>query len=469
MHFRKSMLLLSLIGCLFLYSSAFAQWSGDFSYTVSQAPSGMYVATITGYIGSSIYVYVPSQIDYMPVVSIGPTAFMGYTKMTGIDIPSSITSIGIFAFGGCTGLTSVTIPSSITSIGYGAFCDCTGLGSISIPASVTSIEREAFSGCSGLTDAYFYGNAPTMGSDVFRNCASGFTVYYLSGATGFTNPWYGYPAVVFDPNSTTTTTSIGPSTTTTTVASTTTTVFVDVDTDGDGKFDYIQAGCSNLDGDCDYNDAAADGNQIAMMNNDGTSTFLKTYADIGFNAVTPAFHPVRTETRNYCTNLSWGGIDTWQPLDEHDIWKLVSANHPFDAACNSYDWGCYVFSTAWSSKTSWVAPPAPWNAKLTLNMEINYWYRNWIIRMEGCAASDANWFIVDSSDIYKYSKFETDPRWPNARPMVICKAIVTTSTTTTSTPDDTTTSTTTSIVDTDGDGVADASDNCPSHCQPPAA
>jgi hypothetical protein len=36
-----------------------------------------------------------------------------------------------------------------------------------------------------------------MGTSVFVSCASGFTVYYLAGASGFTNPWYDYPTAVF--------------------------------------------------------------------------------------------------------------------------------------------------------------------------------------------------------------------------------------------------------------------------------
>jgi hypothetical protein len=47
-----------------------------------------------------------------------------------------------------------------------------------------------------MTAAYFYGNAPTMGAQVFNNCASCFTVYHLTGAAGFTNPWCGYPTAV---------------------------------------------------------------------------------------------------------------------------------------------------------------------------------------------------------------------------------------------------------------------------------
>jgi len=60
-----------------------------------------------------------------------------------------------------------------------------------------------------LTAAYFYGNAPNLSTEVFLSCASGFTVYYLASSTGFSNPWYGYPTAVFDPNATTTTTTAG--------------------------------------------------------------------------------------------------------------------------------------------------------------------------------------------------------------------------------------------------------------------
>jgi hypothetical protein len=54
-----------------------------------------------------------------------------------------------------------------------------------------------------LTRAYFQGNAPYIeldeGESVFYNCASGFTVCYTAESTGFTNPWYGYPAKVCSP------------------------------------------------------------------------------------------------------------------------------------------------------------------------------------------------------------------------------------------------------------------------------
>jgi hypothetical protein len=84
-----------------------------------------------------------------------------------------VTSIGVVAFLGCTGLSGVTLPSSVASIGNGAFQDC-----------------------SNLAGAYFQGNAPSsFGTAVFGGAAAGFTIYYPSGATGWTTPtWEGYPA-----------------------------------------------------------------------------------------------------------------------------------------------------------------------------------------------------------------------------------------------------------------------------------
>ena len=72
-----------------------------------------------------------------------------------------VTSIGEEAFYRCTGLTFVTIPNSVTEIGYSAFRGCTGITSVTIPESVTCINEEAFYGCK-LRNVYVKSATPPI-------------------------------------------------------------------------------------------------------------------------------------------------------------------------------------------------------------------------------------------------------------------------------------------------------------------
>jgi len=65
-------------------------------------------------------------------------------------IPNSVASIGYNSMCGFSDITFITIPNSVTEICFGAFQSC-GLTSITIPNSVTNIGEYAFAYCSGLT------------------------------------------------------------------------------------------------------------------------------------------------------------------------------------------------------------------------------------------------------------------------------------------------------------------------------
>jgi len=113
------------------------------------------------------------------LTSIGAGAFRWCSKLTTINIPSLVTSIGENAFYGCSDLTSVTLPSSVTSIGANAFKECISLATINIPVSVTSIGENAFYGCKGLTSFIIPSGITSIAGSTFYNC---------SGLTSLTIP-----------------------------------------------------------------------------------------------------------------------------------------------------------------------------------------------------------------------------------------------------------------------------------------
>ena len=69
----------------------------------------------------------------------GNNLYLGYDKVTSLEIPSSVTRINDYVFDSCS-FTSVTLPYGLQSIGKNAFFGCTGLTSINIPTTVNSID-----------------------------------------------------------------------------------------------------------------------------------------------------------------------------------------------------------------------------------------------------------------------------------------------------------------------------------------
>jgi len=199
----------------------------DYYYTTNNG-----TITITGYTGPGGDVTIPSTINGLLVTSIGHRAFDGCNSLTSVTIPNSVTNIGVAAFEDCTSLTAITvdalnsfyssvdgvlfnksqttliqypggkagsytIANSVTSIGS-AFYSCTSLTSVTIGNSVTNIGSGAFEGCTNLTGVYFKGNAPSVGSVPFYGDNNA-TVYYLPGTTGWSSPFAGLPALLWNP------------------------------------------------------------------------------------------------------------------------------------------------------------------------------------------------------------------------------------------------------------------------------
>lgn len=109
------------------------------------------------------------------VRSIGSNSFRGCTDLTSIDyraencervtsegstqsglssrslvsltIAEGVRNIPPYAFDGCTRLSAINLPSTIESIGHYAFADCSSVKKLVIPAGVKNIDGGAFQGC----------------------------------------------------------------------------------------------------------------------------------------------------------------------------------------------------------------------------------------------------------------------------------------------------------------------------------
>ncbi|MBU7006037.1 leucine-rich repeat protein [Phosphitispora fastidiosa] len=144
------------------------------------------------------------------VTYIGQHAFYG-TNLTILSVPNSVETIDFAAFADCSALADITIVgNNLDTLGQGAFSGtaiteisiptslsiidditfqyCTALTSVTIPANIMNIGYSAFNGCTALTSAVFEGDAPVMENFVFSSVHEDFTVYFYTGAAGFTTP-----------------------------------------------------------------------------------------------------------------------------------------------------------------------------------------------------------------------------------------------------------------------------------------
>ena len=145
--------IVAILALIFACHASFADTSGDWTYTVSNNQ-----ATITGYTGAGGAVTIPSSVNGIPVVGVGPKGYAwqfptvfgyGNQSITSVTIQDGVTSIGASAFSACVGLTNITIPTSVVSIGEWAFHSCQKLNSVNL-LGVEEIGFSVFNSCTRL-------------------------------------------------------------------------------------------------------------------------------------------------------------------------------------------------------------------------------------------------------------------------------------------------------------------------------
>ena len=117
-------------------------------------------------------IVIPSTYNSKPVTRIGISAFEGYSALTGITIPDSVTTIEDDAFFDCDGLVNVSLGNGVTEIRDNAFDCCTSLKNITIPSSVTSLGHAAFRSCSSLQSVVIDNSIIDIGWEAFSDCSN---------------------------------------------------------------------------------------------------------------------------------------------------------------------------------------------------------------------------------------------------------------------------------------------------------
>lgn len=122
---------------------------------------------------------IVSEIDGIPVKSIETNPVWNfrseerYPSVTKINLPDTLETIGECAFiRGFTSVTELEIPESVTMIYGAAFEEMTSLQRIVIPEKVPYIASALFHGCTSLSEVVIKGRPNSIGEHAFYNCKS---------------------------------------------------------------------------------------------------------------------------------------------------------------------------------------------------------------------------------------------------------------------------------------------------------
>lgn len=87
----------------------------------------------------SVTARIDSEIEGVPVTSVGSNAFENCEKLVSVTIPEGISIIEDYAFDSCSSLTTIKLPSTVTQIESGAFKNCTKLSSFKFPSGISNV------------------------------------------------------------------------------------------------------------------------------------------------------------------------------------------------------------------------------------------------------------------------------------------------------------------------------------------
>ena len=141
--------------------------NGDFKYIISEDGKS---AEIISYVGQSLYVTIPGEVDNHKIVTIGAAAFKDNKNIKEVEFSPNIKNIEVAAFEGCTHLEKIQIPGNVRVIEDSAFSGCKSLSDIRMNDGIENIGAYAFSECSSLKKLRLPNSLNYIGDYAFVNC-----------------------------------------------------------------------------------------------------------------------------------------------------------------------------------------------------------------------------------------------------------------------------------------------------------
>lgn len=151
----------------------------NFRYELNSEENGYIITDFIDYNKNLKEVIVPSEINGLPVVAIGPSAFSHpeVDKRQFIEtiiLPDTVKEIGNNAFYNQIYLAKMVIPEGVTRIEKTTFKNCSRLNinvfGLVLPNTIEYIGEEAFSGCTGITKLIFNEGLKEISAFAFSNC-----------------------------------------------------------------------------------------------------------------------------------------------------------------------------------------------------------------------------------------------------------------------------------------------------------
>ena len=163
---------------------------GDYRYIVVTDGDGSEQsrsARITGYDGAETEITLPSEVDGIPVSSVGKMKLgrsvtcvvipegiteirseaFSYSRLEHVRLPESLRTIGADAFASCN-LKDLAIPYGVAEIGESAFSWCMELESITLPESLVRLGKKAFYKSKKLKEITIPGSLETVPESCFE-------------------------------------------------------------------------------------------------------------------------------------------------------------------------------------------------------------------------------------------------------------------------------------------------------------